>query len=228
MAVHYAQAPASLRCRVAKLIVRAIHLAQGPGADGMGSLWRQIEPSAGGAVLDLNDPNVGIKRDFPFEPLLRLAGIDPFPTMGPNKHPLDAGLRLNGGGLRRRAIERRAPIQMVDFHENGASFRRASATKDRAQSFHSTSTQIGGDPNVRAQAQTDLAPRGVRRRDELLDKSWGYLSRERQTMDAFEIMQGLLGRDALISVRLDRIAKPDQRGLRGEGQTRHIGASLLT
>jgi hypothetical protein len=47
-------------------------------------------------------------------------------------------------------------------------------------------------------------------------------------MDAFEIMQGLLGGDALISVRLDRVAKSDERGLRGKGQTRHIGASLLT
>jgi hypothetical protein len=42
---------------------------------------------------------------------------------------------------------------MVDFHENSASFRRAPATEDRADSFHSASTQIGGDPNVGAQAQ---------------------------------------------------------------------------
>lgn len=69
-----------------------------------GSLGRQIEPSAGGAVLDLDDPNVRIKRDFPFEPLFRLAGIDPFPTMRPDKHPLDAGLRLDGYGLRRRTV----------------------------------------------------------------------------------------------------------------------------
>jgi len=46
-------------------------------------------------------------------------------------------------------------------------------------------------------------------------------------MDAFEITQGLLGSDALISVRLDGVAKSDQRGLGGNGQTRHIGASLL-
>jgi hypothetical protein len=117
---------------------------------------------------------------------------------------------------------------MVDLHENGAGFRRASATEDRARSFHPTSTQIGGDPNVGAQAQTNLAPRGARSQRELLDKSWGYLSREGQTMGAFEITQGLLGRDAVISVRLDRVAKSDQRGLRCEGQARRIGASLLT
>ena len=70
----------------------------------MGPLGRQIEPSANSAILDLNDPNVRIKRDFPFEPPFRLAGIDPFPSMRPNKHPLDAGLRLNGCGLRRRTI----------------------------------------------------------------------------------------------------------------------------
>jgi hypothetical protein len=47
-------------------------------------------------------------------------------------------------------------------------------------------------------------------------------------MDALEITQCLVGCDALVSVRLDRVAKSDQRGLRGKGQTRHIGASLLT
>jgi hypothetical protein len=47
-------------------------------------------------------------------------------------------------------------------------------------------------------------------------------------MDAFEITQGLLGRDAVISVRLDRVAKPDQRGLRRKGQARPIGVSLPT
>jgi hypothetical protein len=47
-------------------------------------------------------------------------------------------------------------------------------------------------------------------------------------MGAFEITQGLLGRDAPISVRLDGVAKSDQRGLRGKGQTRPVGASLLT
>jgi hypothetical protein len=191
-------------------------------------LGRQIEPGAGRAVLDLNDPNIGIKRDFPFETSFRLAGIDRFSTMRPNKHPLDAGRRLNGRGLRRRTIERRAPIQMVDLHENGAGFGRAPATEDRARSLHSASTQIGGDPNVRAQAQTDLALRSARSHGELLDQSWGYLSRERQAMGAFEITQGLLGCGALISVRPDGIAKSDERGLGGEGQTRPVGASLLT
>jgi hypothetical protein len=47
-------------------------------------------------------------------------------------------------------------------------------------------------------------------------------------MDAFEITQGLLGRDAVISVRPDRVAKPDQRGLRRKGQARPIGVSLPT
>jgi hypothetical protein len=83
-----------------KLIAHAMHSAQGPDT----RLGRQIEPSAGRAVLDLNDPNVGIKRDFPFEPLFRVVGIDPFPTMRPNKHPLNAGRRLSGCGLRRRSI----------------------------------------------------------------------------------------------------------------------------
>ena len=42
----------------------------------MRRLRREIEPGAVRAILDLDNPKVGIKRDFPFEPLLRLAGVD--------------------------------------------------------------------------------------------------------------------------------------------------------
>jgi hypothetical protein len=45
-------------------------------------------------------------------------------------------------------------------------------------------------------------------------------------MDPFEIPQGLLGRDAVIPVRLHRVAKFGQRSLRGQNQMRPIDASL--
>ena len=112
----------------------------------------------GGAVLNLDDPEVGIEGDFPFEPLLRLAGIDAVPAMRPSENPLDARLELDGHGLRRRPVERRASVQVIDFDENGASLRGAAAAEDRACPFHSASTQIGGDPNVGAQAQPIQRP----------------------------------------------------------------------
>jgi hypothetical protein len=114
---------------------------------------REIEPGAGRALFNLDDPQVGVEGDFPFEPCLRLAGIDAVSGMRGRKKPLDARPDLGGRGLRRRPIERGAAVQMVDFHENRASLGGAAATEDRACPFHSTPAQIGGDPNVGAEAQ---------------------------------------------------------------------------
>jgi hypothetical protein len=114
---------------------------------------REIEPRAVWTVLDLNNPEVRIERDFPFEPLLRFARIDAVPTMRPSENPLDARGKLGSQSLGRGPVERRTPVQVIDFHENCASFRGAPAAQDRASSFHSAATQIGGDPYVGAQAQ---------------------------------------------------------------------------
>ena len=119
---------------------------------------REIEPGAGRPVLNLDDPEVGIEGDFPVEPLLRLAGIDAVPVVRPSENPLDARLKLDGHGLRRRPVEGGAAVQVIDLHENRASLCGAAAAKDRACPFHSTSTQIGGDPNVGAQAQPVQRP----------------------------------------------------------------------
>ena len=54
---------------------------------------RQIEPGAVGAILDLDNPKVRIKRDFPFEPFLSLAGIDPWPRVRGGENPIDAARR---------------------------------------------------------------------------------------------------------------------------------------
>jgi hypothetical protein len=119
----------------------------------MRRLRREIEPGAVDAILDLDNPQVGIKGDFPFEPLLRLAGVDEHPRMSASEHPVNADRRVRGLGLWRGSIERRAPVQMIDFDENRASLRSATTAEDRAHPFHSASTQIGGDPDVRTQAQ---------------------------------------------------------------------------
>src|SRR5271170_2492990 len=93
---------------------------------------RKIEPGAGWAILNLDDPEVRIEGDLPFEPLLRLAGIDAVPTMRPKENPLDARLEIGGKGLRRRPIERRASVQVIDFDENRAGLCGAATAKHRA------------------------------------------------------------------------------------------------
>jgi hypothetical protein len=114
---------------------------------------RQIEPGALCAVLDLDDPKVRIERNFPFEALFRRARIDAVPVMRPGENPLDPWPQLGSHGLGRRRVQRRAAVQVINFHENGASFCRATAAEDRACPFNSASTQIGGDPYVGAQSQ---------------------------------------------------------------------------
>ena len=69
---------------------------------------REIEPGALCAVLDLDDPKVWIKRNFPFEPLLRLVGIDPRLLVRTGEKPFESEGRVAREGLRRRLIERRA------------------------------------------------------------------------------------------------------------------------
>jgi hypothetical protein len=119
----------------------------------MRRLRREIEPGAVRAILDFNDPKVWIKRNFPFEPPLRLVGVNRRPRMREGEDPINAGRRVRSEGLRRRSIKRGASVQMIDFNENRASLRSAAPAEDRAHPFHSASTQIGGDPNVGAQTQ---------------------------------------------------------------------------
>src|ERR1700722_13540299 len=116
------------------------------------SLRREIEPSSVYAVLDFNDPEVGVKGDLSFEPRLGFVGIDQWPRVRPGKHSVDAARRLSRDMLGRRAIERRASIEVIDFDENSAGLRSAPPAQDGARPFHSAPTQIGRDPNVGAQA----------------------------------------------------------------------------
>ena len=119
----------------------------------MRRLRREIEPGAVRAILDFNDPKVRVKRNFSLEPPLRLVGVNRRPRMREGEDPINTGRRVRSEGLRRRSIERGAPVQMIDLNENRASLRSAAAAEDRAHPFHSASTQIGGDPNVGAQTQ---------------------------------------------------------------------------
>jgi hypothetical protein len=113
----------------------------------------EIEPGAVHAILDLNDPKVGVEGDFPFESLLRFVGIDVWPAVCASEDSVDAARSGSRDGLWRRPIEGRTPVQVIDFDENGASFSGATTSEDRGHPFHSASAQIRGDPNVGAQAQ---------------------------------------------------------------------------
>src|ERR1700679_3580281 len=108
---------------------------EGPG-DRL-SLRREIEPSSIHAVLDFNNPEVGVKGDLSFEPRLGFVGIDQWPRMRPGKHSVYAARRLSRERLRRRPIERRASIEMIHFDENSTGLRSAPSAQDGAHSLYS-------------------------------------------------------------------------------------------
>ena len=115
---------------------------------------------------NLDDPKVRVKRNFPFKPPLRLVGVNRRPPVCARKTILSTpGGRVRSEGLRRRAIERGATVQVIDLDKNSAGLRSAAAAEGPRLPLHSASPQIGGgDPNVGAQAQRDfsglrLAPR---------------------------------------------------------------------
>jgi hypothetical protein len=112
----------------------------------------EIKPSSVDAVLDLNNPKIGIERDLSFKPLLRVARVDALPGMRAGEDSVDATRRIRRDGLGRRPIERRAPIQVIDFDKNSSGLRSAAPAKDRTHTFQSASAQIGCDPNVGTQA----------------------------------------------------------------------------
>jgi len=114
---------------------------------------RKIEPSLAITVFHLDNPNVGIKGDFPLKPTVRPVRTDPLFSVNPREDPFDARSNDARHGLRGRAKERRLAIQPINFHEDRAGFRSASSTQDRAHSLDPASAQVCSDPNIRAKAQ---------------------------------------------------------------------------
>jgi hypothetical protein len=112
----------------------------------------EIEPYAAVTILDLDNPNIGIKRDFAVKPLVGLAGRDPFLLVRPDEGSFDAPFRFGRRGLRGRLVQGGTPVETVDPDENRARFRGAPAAEHRALAFRPASAQIGRDPYVRPEA----------------------------------------------------------------------------
>src|SRR5271167_2313826 len=82
------------------------------------------------AILDLDDPEIGIEPDFPLEPLLGFGRIDPLRLVYACEQSVDPGRDLGGERLRRGSVERRAAVETVDLDDDRAGFRCAATTQD--------------------------------------------------------------------------------------------------
>ena len=104
-----------------------------------------VEEIPPGAILDFDDPDVGIEFD-----LARQIGLD----RGIGRRPLFEARGEGAVGiahrvefaLRRRTEQIRGAVEPVDADEHGAGLLGAAPAHDRGEAFDLTAAQIGGNP----------------------------------------------------------------------------------
>lgn len=82
--------------------------------------------------------------------------------MRAREKPFDPSSSVRRDGLWSGLVKGRASVQVIDFDQNRASLGSAAAAQDGAHPLHPAPTQIGGDPNIGAQAQRISVPRCAR------------------------------------------------------------------
>ncbi len=85
----------------------------------------QIQPRAAIAVLDFDDPKIGIEADLPFQPPLGLACVEPIRLVLSSEEAINAWGQINRLGLRRWAIDGGFAIHSVDLYEDRSGLRSA-------------------------------------------------------------------------------------------------------
>ena len=139
------------------------------------------------------------------------SAADPFLLVRAGPQPLDAAiaeLRLGAG-----SNSAARPVETVDLDEDCAGFRGAATAQRRVGAFERDAPEIGGDPNVRAQAHRPISASAGRRR-QLLEEARREVARRGKRMGALEIAQRRRRRRARRPVGLDGITELDQRALR--------------
>jgi hypothetical protein len=126
-------------------------------------LGRQVESRLSLPILDFDDPDVGIERQLPPEPLFRALVIDPFRVVHSDEDSLDAALGVEVERLRGGPVKRRPPVQTVDLDQDRSGVPCAPAPQHRRRSLRAAAPQIGGDPHVGPQAHLAGRARGRRK-----------------------------------------------------------------
>src|SRR5262249_31889541 len=126
----------------------------GPGGHGSGD--DLIEKMTPGAVLDLEDPRVGVEAEFPREAFLDLGLGSGLVAEAPAEHSI-RWPRVVEDALRRRTEQFGGAVEPIKLDENSPGFLGTPPTHGRKGSFDVAATDIGCDPDCRFQAHFNLS-----------------------------------------------------------------------
>lgn len=115
-----------------------------------------IEEMASGAVLDFEDPSVGIEAQFPREAFLDLRLWSGLLAVAPAEQPV-RGVGIVEDALRRRPEQLRRAVQSVQLHENGPSLLSTAPPHGRENSFGVAAADVRRDPDGRFQAHASFS-----------------------------------------------------------------------
>ena len=122
----------------------------GPHADQARILIEEMTPSA---VLDLDDPGVGVELQFPDQAFLDLGLRCGLFGKTPAEEPIGR-TRVLENALRRRAEQLGGAIELIELDENGARLLGSAPANGREGSLGVAAPDIGCDPDCRLQAHS--------------------------------------------------------------------------
>lgn len=109
---------------------------------------------ATGAILDINDPDVGIEGHFALQTRAHGEPVEPFLGMHARPQTLDAVIA--DFALRRGTEQSLPPIETIDDNKNRARFLSAATTQGGVGAFNRAAAQIGRHPYASLQAHDQL------------------------------------------------------------------------
>ena len=115
-----------------------------------------IEEMTSGAVLDFEDPGVGVEAEFPREAFLDLCLRSGLLSVAPAEQPV-RWMRVVEDALRRGPEQLRRAVESVQLHEDGPSFLSTAPPHSRECSLGMAAANVRGDPDGRLQAHASFS-----------------------------------------------------------------------
>ena len=98
-------------------------------------------------VVHFDQPEIGIEAQFALHPFLHVERRRP----QQDRSELPVGRGIVNERLRRRTVEARGPVQMVDLEKHRAGFSRSAPAQDRVDALDRAAAKVRRDPEIGAQ-----------------------------------------------------------------------------